>query len=99
MINESKLKKAKMFFDDSPELAEQEYYSVPFQTKKGKAKIEEAFEECLFEENTMPCFKTVGTGLEVKVSKEMQSKAKLLLSEFSSLKKSTKLKKAPKCVD
>jgi hypothetical protein len=47
----------------------------------------------------MPCFKTVGTGHEVKVSKENQSKARLLLNDFSSYKKPTKLKKDANIMD
>ena len=47
----------------------------------------------------MPCFKTVGTGLEVKVSKEVQSKAKQLFNEYASYKKPTKLKKESKLIN
>jgi len=47
----------------------------------------------------MPCFKTVGTGLEVKVSKDIQSKAKMLLNDFSSFRKPTKLKKDANVID
>lgn len=47
----------------------------------------------------MPSFKTVGTGLEVKVSREVQSKANQLFNEYASYKKPTKLKKESKLIN
>lgn len=47
----------------------------------------------------MPCFKAGRTGAEVKVSKQLESKAKEMLNEFESYKKPTKLKKGASLAD
>jgi hypothetical protein len=44
----------------------------------------------------MPCFKTVGSGAEVKVSEQARQKVTSLFKEFQSIKKPTKMKKAAK---
>jgi len=44
----------------------------------------------------MPCFKTMGKGMEIKISSQAKLKAKNIFEDLESIKKPTKLKKQSK---
>lgn len=79
-INASKMKKVQKFFESQDD---KEYCSMNFSSLKKKSISKEDYNDNIpyLEQMTMPCFKTMGTGVEVKVSSAAKRKISLMFSE------------------